>query len=285
MTEAFLSQRVPAQAVIERLHQEMGSSARRGPLARLLGASPIPSHARSWYVGAVGEIAVARVLSELPEGWLVLHSVPIGQRGSDIDHVLLSPEGRLLTLNTKHHPGGSVWVSPKAFYVNGHRVPYLRNSAHEAKRAAACLTRASGRHVEGEGLIVIAGAKKLTHRGAPGGVAVVTVAQLRRFLLRAQPSPRPRDATSDLMTAALRPSSWDTRTASGATPAPMDAPEQTRASTPPLGPREAEAWFSHLRREVAVSRRRALGWTAGGVIAAPTAAIGAMLFLIGPFGL
>ncbi|WP_375231873.1 nuclease-related domain-containing protein [Curtobacterium sp. MCPF17_003] len=80
---------------------------RRGPLGRLFGVHPIPSEHRAWYVGAVGELAVARALAKLPDGWVVLHSVPVGERGSDIDHVLLAPTGRVITVNTKHHEGAT----------------------------------------------------------------------------------------------------------------------------------------------------------------------------------
>ena len=69
---------------------------------RLFGRHPIPAIARSWYIGLLGEIAVAERLRSLPDDWLVLHSVPVGNRGSDIDHVLVSPRGQLLTVNTKH---------------------------------------------------------------------------------------------------------------------------------------------------------------------------------------
>lgn len=39
--------------------------------SRLFGHSPIPSEARSWYVGLLGEQEVAERLRRLPEGWLV----------------------------------------------------------------------------------------------------------------------------------------------------------------------------------------------------------------------
>ena len=56
-------------------------------LDRLLGRSPLGTESRPWYIGAEGEIAVGRELDELPPGWTVLHAVPVGTRGSDIDHV------------------------------------------------------------------------------------------------------------------------------------------------------------------------------------------------------
>ena len=64
---------------------------------------------RAWRVGADGEESVGAKLDGLSEhGWHVLHAVPVGDRGTDIDHVLIGPGG-VLTLNTKNHPGATVW--------------------------------------------------------------------------------------------------------------------------------------------------------------------------------
>jgi hypothetical protein len=73
----------------------------------------------------------------------VLHAVPVGKRGSDIDHVIIGPGGAY-TLNTKNHPGGKVWVASRAIRVNGQPVPYLRNSRHEGERAERLLSQAAG---------------------------------------------------------------------------------------------------------------------------------------------
>ncbi|WP_366889345.1 nuclease-related domain-containing protein [Pseudonocardia sp.] len=70
---------------------------------------------RSWRVGADGEFAVAELLVELnpvslipwprrkPPAWRVLHSVPVGDGRTDIDHVLIGPPG-VVTINTEHPP-------------------------------------------------------------------------------------------------------------------------------------------------------------------------------------
>ncbi|MCM6764570.1 NERD domain-containing protein, partial [Rathayibacter sp. ZW T2_19] len=110
MSDPSLVARVPGEALMQALREAMAPEQPQTLAARLFGASPIPTSARSWYTGLLGELAVADQLRTLPEGWLVLHSVPVGDRGSDIDHVLVSPSGRVLTMNTKHSPGGRVWV-------------------------------------------------------------------------------------------------------------------------------------------------------------------------------
>jgi hypothetical protein len=69
--------------------------------------------------------------------------VPIGSKGSDIDHLLIGPGG-VWTLNTKNHPGKKIWVSPRQVCVDGHVVPYLRNSEFEATRVRRILTEHLG---------------------------------------------------------------------------------------------------------------------------------------------
>ena len=99
---------------------------------------------RAWRVGAGGEETVGAKLDKLREhGWHVLHAVPVGNKGSDIDHVVIG-WGGVFTLNTKTHPGKRIWVSSRQVRVDGHPVPYLRNSRHEADRAARLLTGAAG---------------------------------------------------------------------------------------------------------------------------------------------
>jgi hypothetical protein len=99
---------------------------------------------RAWRVGAGGEETVGAKLDKLREhGWHVLHAVPVGNKGSDIDHVVIG-WGGVFTLNTKTHPGKRIWVSSRQVRVDGHPVPYLRNSRYEAERSARLLTAAAG---------------------------------------------------------------------------------------------------------------------------------------------
>jgi hypothetical protein len=99
---------------------------------------------RAWRVGAGGEETVGAKLEKLTKhGWHVLHAVPVGKRGSDIDHVVIG-WGGVYTLNTKTHPGARVWVGEHAVRVNGQPTQYLRNSRHEAERAGRLLSQAVG---------------------------------------------------------------------------------------------------------------------------------------------
>lgn len=249
MSEFTLASRVPAESLMQALRAAIGPERPPTFSSRLFGHNPIPSSARSWYVGILGELAVADALRSLPADWLVLHSVPVGDRGANIDHVLVSPSGRVLTLNTKHSPGGRVWVSPKAILVNGQRLPYLRNSSHEAARAARLLSATTGGRVDALAVIVVAGAT-LTHKGQPRDVAVVTLANLLPFLTR-HVAPSSGTVSAELVRhAAVRPRTW--------------APTQ-----PILSHSTAHVeWFMGLRERARLAARRRTAWIVGSVVVA-----------------
>lgn len=75
-----------------------------GFLARLLD---VKTEERASRIGADGEQAVAEQLAKLGPDWRVLHAVRVGERGSDIDHLLIGQPG-VFTVNAKHHPNASV---------------------------------------------------------------------------------------------------------------------------------------------------------------------------------
>ncbi len=46
--------------------------------------------------------------------WRVLHAIPVGERGSDIDHLAIGPAG-VFTINAKYHAGAKIWVGGDTF--------------------------------------------------------------------------------------------------------------------------------------------------------------------------
>ena len=139
---------------------------------------------RAWRIGADGEEAVAEQLDRLDAEWRVLHAVRVGDRGSDIDHVVIGPGG-VFTVNSKHHPKSSVWVGGDTVLVNGRRVPDVRNSRFEAKRASRMLAEHVGFPVPVIGVIAVVGARRgftVKAQPADGAVAVVPRRGIGRFL-------------------------------------------------------------------------------------------------------
>ena len=135
----------PGQLAREQAESELASMRARSRVgAFVVRTLDFKTDERASRVGAGGEETVGSKLEKLTkDGWRVLHSVPVGTRGSDIDHVLVGPGG-VYTINTKTHPGKRVWVSPSQVRIDGRPVPYLRNSRFEADRAKRMLTEACG---------------------------------------------------------------------------------------------------------------------------------------------
>lgn len=155
---------------------------RRTFISRLLGKR---TEERAWRIGADGEELVAAALHRLRRRdprWRLLHAVPVGVAGSDIDHVVIGPGG-VFTLNAKHHPRAQVWVGGDTLMVNGKRHPYVRNSRHEAARAARLLARALGAPTAVQGVVVPVRSRRLVVKAAPHDVAVVPAERLTRWLL------------------------------------------------------------------------------------------------------
>jgi hypothetical protein len=160
------------QALAERAAQ----GTMRNVLARLTGAR---TEERAWRIGADGEVAVAQQLTKLGPAWRVMHAVRVGTNGADIDHVVIGPGG-VFTINAKHHPNANVWVGGDTVMINGRRVPYVRNSRHEAQRAGRKLSEHAGFPVEAIGIIAVMGAQRgFTIKQQPEDQRVVVVQRRR----------------------------------------------------------------------------------------------------------
>lgn len=189
-----LRNRIPAQSVIEKLIE--------------LERTGFRAEQHSWHSGAIGERYVADLLARLGTEWTVLHSVPVGSDGSDIDHVLIGPPG-VFTINTKHHPGARVWVAGRGLRVNNHPQHYLSNAEHEAARAERLLSKASGLTVEVVGIIVIVGASVTVRERPHSDTAQIGVIPASALLQTVQV----RRAYSDeqlasIVAAAVRAETW-----------------------------------------------------------------------------
>jgi nuclease-like protein len=174
--------------------------------ARLLG---IRTSAQTFAAGARGEQTVGRQLNKWAAryGWHVLHAVPVGQRGADIDHVVIGPFG-VVTVNTKT-TGTAVWVGEYGLTLGGKPVDYLRQSRREAARAGRLLSRATGQDVPVQPAIVFVRAPRVTiRRGGPADVAVLASPRSLGHWLRRQRPVLPLDQVEAIYQAARRPASW-----------------------------------------------------------------------------
>ncbi len=145
----------------------------------------VHTNERAWRMGEKGEMLVAKKLAELGNRWHVLHSIPIGDKGSDIDHLVIGPGG-VFSLNTKHHKNASIRVAGEKFMVNRRGQPYIRNSRFEAERVTRLLGTACDLEINVRGVVVVVNARQFEVREAPGDVHVVNRSRLREWFV-AQP--------------------------------------------------------------------------------------------------
>jgi hypothetical protein len=197
-----LSTNRPGQAAREQAVAHKKAAPVKVAVARVLG---VHGEERAWRVGADGEEEVARRLGKLGPNWHVIHAVPFGDSGSDIDHVVIGPPG-VFTLNTKNHLKSKVWVADRVFMVNGQKQDYLRNSRYEAERSATLLSRACGFAVAVDPIIVVLAAS-LTIKSQPVDVHVVARKQIRKWLT-SRPSSLTQERVEEIYSYARRDITW-----------------------------------------------------------------------------
>ncbi|WP_461473676.1 nuclease-related domain-containing protein [Microbacterium sp. HJ5] len=213
-----LRARIAGHGVIEQLLAAQHRTRTRRPGDDHLTATLDPE-SESWYSGAIGEIRVGLMLAILdPEWWTVLHSVPVGDRGSDLDHLVIGPAG-VFVINTKRHFGKRVWAAGHGLRIENHQVPYLRNLELEISRTEDALRRASGLSVDAVGIVAVVDAASVTVT-APTAIlhheAHVMDADALLSFLSARRRVFSDDQVARIVEAAVRPETW-TRTPAPAT--------------------------------------------------------------------
>lgn len=242
VSPSAMHDRVPAQSLIEQVLLHQAVTRPRTRIERVLGRDPLDAEARSWYTGAMGERAVAGRLATLPAGWFVLHSLPVGRGGADIDHLIVGPGG-VFTVNTKHHVDASVWVAGRTVLVAGSRTSMVVKAEAEARRVDRIVASVLPDGPAARAVIAIVGAKRLTVRRAPRTVAVLRAEHIRRFL-RTQPRRLSPADVSALVTVFDEPRTWQ--------PASEATPELLLA-------------FARVAREVRGAARVRVTWAVGAI--------------------
>ena len=204
--ELTLSARGAGYAAIQQCLELQSEVPPLGPVERLFGASPLSQNARSWYLGALGEIVVAEKLERLGPAWRVINAVPVGSGGSDIDHVVVGPAG-VFTINTKAHADKKVRAAGQALRINGFTQDYIGNSQVEAARVSKLLTTAVGREIVVTPLIVMVGISELNYGLTRPAVDVVASRGILRNLTRRRPV-LSEDEVDEIADVASRRGTW-----------------------------------------------------------------------------
>jgi Nuclease-related domain len=250
-----LADHVAGEAVIRELLKLQSGEPPQTRTGRILGRSPLAPAAVPWYIGALGERAVGAMLDRLGPDWIVLHSIPVGDGESDIDHLAIGPGG-VFTIDTKKHAQKQVVVAGDTFMVAGQRQPYIRASGLEARRVTIALGSALPPGVEVIPVIAVLDSAGLTVRDQPESVAVVDARALVTWLCGRTPKLDP-SQVQEIAVLAAHPESWHS------------AAESTHGSAEgPSSPLLAS--FQALVADVARAHRRRFAWScaASGAIAA-----------------
>ena len=201
--EADLANRRPGQGVAEQADELRRAQPVLSALRRVLGVHVGDGAYRK---GGKGERLVGKRLAKLGQEWRVLHSIPIGDRGTDIDHLVIGPPG-VYSLNTKNHAGKKVWVHTNAFRVNGHRHnEYLWASRSEAEKSSRLLATACGFSVPVTGVVVVI-ADRLDVREMPPVTPVIARKRIVDWLRSQPPHLSPAEVES-IYGAARQPATW-----------------------------------------------------------------------------
>lgn len=204
-----LLDRAPAHAVMEKVVSLRGTP----DLQELpFGLVRISKDGLNWMRGVRGELEMAKRLGELDDDWTVLHSIPVGFRESDIDHLVIGPAG-VFPINSKRLVHRTVWVAGGRLLVDGSRRDYLRNSAHEAARVEGVL-RAAGIVAPIIPVIAVSGAKKVTVRATPiWNERKIGVASVRAVVgrIRRRPTQLSADQIGRIVTLLRDSQSWTSR--------------------------------------------------------------------------
>ncbi len=157
-----------------------------------------------WVRGQHGEIRVGDELDHLPEGeWWVFHAIPRGPSGTDIDHLVIGVGG-VFTVNTKNVTG-NVWVAERTLMVAGAKTNYLPAATHEARDAAARLSRSMNQSINVFPLLVFT--RSITVKAHPTDVRVLEASTVRPWLI-ALPRVLTPDEAYKVALAADQPSIW-----------------------------------------------------------------------------
>ena len=178
------------------------------PSLRSSGRIHLHPDAWPWYQGAVGEIHVGQLLCALGPHWRVLHSVPIGAKDTDVDHILVGPNG-VFVLNTKHHTGASIWVGDHTMMINQAKKPHLQIAQGENRKVAQRLKAKVGFAVTVRSAIVTVGERSTKDIRQPENrqVAVVSSKHLVRWVTT-QPATFSPTQLELLKLAAEEPDTW-----------------------------------------------------------------------------
>jgi hypothetical protein len=177
--------RGPAQLAIREFLAAHRPLPGRSIRSRVLGSNPLGS-GEHWYWAAVGQLEVMARMDRLGPEWCVVHGLP-GPEGDDtpalasIEHLVIGPAG-VFSVTIHDHTRQNVWVSRRAFVVDGHRVQHIRHAEAAVGHVERMLEEATGHHVRASTIIAVIDPGSLQVRDLPKDVFVVAADSIGSWL-------------------------------------------------------------------------------------------------------
>ena len=184
---ASLRAQPAAASVIATCLNAQAESRPRSIIGRTFGTSPLSEASRRPYIDAISELHVASELEKLGPDWVILHDVPVGERGKSIDHLAIGPAG-VFALEVEHREADSIAVRGDLLTVNGVARPNLTTSRDLSTEAAVNLTRATGLNVPARGLIVFVAPQSVSVHDEPDDVGVTSDRAVHKWLADREPT-------------------------------------------------------------------------------------------------
>jgi hypothetical protein len=203
-----LSSRPAGYAVALKCLEVQSAAEAMDPSLKSAGHVILHETARSWYIGAIGEMAVGRHLATLGPEWFVRHAVPIGAGTKDIDHLVIGPGG-VFAINTKHHADANIWVVDHMLGIGNSKTRHLSDGRRDGLDVAKRLAARVSFVVPVRPVVAVFHARSLIDRRPQLNrpVAVVEASDLVRWLT-AQPQQLSDAKLSLLKLAAEEPTTW-----------------------------------------------------------------------------
>jgi hypothetical protein len=191
-------------------------------------AERLQKSAALWEKGAEGEVAVARALAELPEGWVALHDLGWpGRQRANLDHVVVGPCG-VFIVDAKNW-SGRVEVRDQVLVQNGRR----REDAVSSATAAAIAVQAIVAPHTCLGVLCFVRDEAIT--GSSWNVTVCSTANLVAMLTSRESMLGPGEVSrcvEAIKLAAVRPSVATSLTPDSGRAAPRRVPARRRRGSP-----------------------------------------------------
>ncbi|MCU1637129.1 MAG: hypothetical protein JWQ68_2368 [Cryobacterium sp.] len=258
-------------AAIEVLRLQRDAPARL-LFGRVFGRSTLTHEAEAWYRQATAEIGVGETLARLPTPWTVLHSVPTGIAGHQVDHLVIGPGG-ILTVVLRHGTGDDISVPDGVLVVDGSARSYLAEAEGVARRVSEVILTRMPLATPVRPVLAFVEPRVITIREKTACVDVVDAGELGGWLQALPPVLGEADARQ-VVAVLDSPTTWDV-TDIGGRVEPIDADPGTCVPAD-----EIMARFRALDADVQAAITARTGWRVAGYAALVVGPIAALPYLL-----